>query len=587
MSNSSSPSAKWFLDFVLAFVAVVASVPITMQQAATEKKFASVAIILAAAFAYRWLWIELRKKVERSIITSSTPPDRLYHHTGVRRHLLRGGIVGITCLLCLWVLMFARESTAKPNQSNKLIIYVADFDGPDQDFGVTETILEQLRELERTDSLVEIRSAPRITPKDGSRRARQIGSDSSASVVIWGWYRKTDSRVRLTVHFEAMDNPCWLKRGIATKTRVGRPDDLACFEMQTMLSSDLHTLALITAGVAHYNAKRYPKTELYLEQALADSTRVDAIIDKKAIAKLLHYRAYSRWQLGDRKAALADYEASLRLCPDNWDAFAGRGKIYAELGSYAQAIANLDTAVALSHGATEAHIERGNIYLLAGHLPDAFRDLNTSISKSDTTGWAYIFRGDAFAELGDTVSALEDYSRATTLKSNCESCAHSRRGAIYLMRFTGDRERHAAAIDTAIAEFTTALKRDPTSSCSYFNRGLSFEHKGSLKQAYRDYSSAIRLSPNFTRPRISRGRIVLYSYRLPEIAISDFDAVLAVDSTNASVYLDRGRARKAVHDGVGAVSDFRHALRLADNLEVREAATEEITSMRRTIAVNR
>jgi tetratricopeptide (TPR) repeat protein len=586
MSNQATSPAKRHLDLLLTVLGVVAAIATAWQKAVDEPKFAAVAVIVAAALSYRWVWLELRKKLESSIITGSTRPERLYHHTGLRRHLLRGGMVGITSLLCVWALMFARERTAKLDQSNKLVIYVADFDGPDEDYGVTESILEQLREIERTDSLVEIRSTPRITTKDGSRKARQIGMDSSASVVIWGWYRKTDSRVRLTVHFEAMDNPCWLKSGVATTTRIGRPEDLACFEMQTMLSSDLHTLALITAGVAHYNAKRYQQTERYLELALADSTRVDDIIDKRAIAKLLHYRAYSRWQTGDHKGALADYDASLRLCPDNWDAFAGRGKIYAELGSYAQAIASLDTAVALSHGATEAYIERGNIYLLAGRLPNAFQDLNTSLSKAELNGWAYIFRGDAFAELGDTARALEDYSRATALKFDCESCAHSRRGAIYLMRFLGDRDRHAAAIDTAIAEFTTAVRRDPNSSCSYFNRGLAYEHKGSLKQAYRDYSSAIRLSPNFTRPRISRGRIVLYNYELPELAVADFDAVLAGDSTNASVYLDRGRARKAVHDMSGAVSDFTQALRLANDLEVRKAATEEITSTRR-VALNR
>ena len=51
--------------------------------------------------------------------------------------------------------------------------------------------------------------------------------------------------------------------------------------------------------------------------------------------------------------------------------------------------------------------------------------------------------------------------------------------------------------DHAIADFTAALRLQPQTSTTYYDRGLSYTKAGSHAQAIGDYSAAIRLNAKY------------------------------------------------------------------------------------------
>jgi hypothetical protein len=83
--------------------------------------------------------------------------------------------------------------------SQAVVVVVAEFDGPDpQNYRVTETILSQLRDATADYPDVKLKAlAEPVTEQMGSEAARELGEQQKATIMIWGWYGKTDNAVRL------------------------------------------------------------------------------------------------------------------------------------------------------------------------------------------------------------------------------------------------------------------------------------------------------------------------------------------------------------------------------------------------------
>ena len=81
-------------------------------------------------------------------------------------------------------------------------LVVAQFDGPEDQYGLRAELLEQLRAAfadEPNVRIVALNEA--ITAGEGSAYARQVGEKYLADLVLWGWYRPTKNP-RLTLHIE-------------------------------------------------------------------------------------------------------------------------------------------------------------------------------------------------------------------------------------------------------------------------------------------------------------------------------------------------------------------------------------------------
>jgi Flp pilus assembly protein TadD len=178
-----------------------------------------------------------------------------------------------------------------------------------------------------------------------------------------------------------------------------------------------------------------------------------SVLDDKRIsisdhAGLLANRAIFYTAKGEFDRALADYNDSLRLAPNNAISHNGRGAILRNMGELDAALADYTEAIRLDPRSHKAYANRGQIWCLKGDLDRALadQDLHIRINYNDPIG--YLFRGDTYRYRGDFARALADFDRAQALSAP-SSAPFTSRGLTY--EKMGDFVHARAEFEKAVA----------------------------------------------------------------------------------------------------------------------------------------
>lgn len=115
------------------------------------------------------------------------------------------------------------------------------------------------------------------------------------------------------------------------------------------------------------------------------------------------------------------------------------------------------------------------------------------------------------------ISAAKEPSQALAI-------AYNNRGVGY--RSKGELLR-------AFADYTEALRLDPTYARAYYNRGLAHEEDGELARALEDYDAALQIEPDYAKARASRA-LLLAEYDQIDEALDDFELAF---KSEARLYL--------------------------------------------------
>jgi CHAT domain-containing protein/tetratricopeptide (TPR) repeat protein len=163
----------------------------------------------------------------------------------------------------------------------------------------------------------------------------------------------------------------------------------------------------------------------------------------------------------------------------------------------------------------------------------------------------YYNRGNLYYDKGDLDSAVAEYTDA--LKANPKyTAAYNNRGNAY---------RNKGDLDAAIVDYTAALALNPEYAAAYNNRGNAYSAKGELDLAIADYTTAIRFNPDYAMAYNNRG-IAYYAGGDLDAAIADYAAALALNPEYAAAYNNRGIAYYAKGDLDAAIADYTAALNL-------------------------
>jgi tetratricopeptide (TPR) repeat protein len=169
--------------------------------------------------------------------------------------LRRWALAGMVAFPLLTLSGFAIADYIERRLSNKTIILIADFQGPDQKHAVTQMVINRMKLAVSEFPEVQISPLGEVI-KEGtqSETVRRIGTEHKASVVVWGFYEESLNgtahidQVRQTSSFSLLRNEPDFKvtlpegRGISVKEA---------------LSGDTSLLALLVVGVARYDAGDY------------------------------------------------------------------------------------------------------------------------------------------------------------------------------------------------------------------------------------------------------------------------------------------------------------------------------------------
>ena len=292
----------------------------------------------------------------------------------------------------------------------------------------------------------------------------------------------------------------------------------------------------------------------YLTELLTESTPAKPLAEGNRSISAETYFTWgnTKYDLGDYKGAIADYDTAIRINPDNANTYNNRGNAKDELGQHFDAIADFDIAIRLKPDYTGAYLNRGNVKSGLGQHVAAIADYDIAIRLKPDYADAYNNRGNAKSGLGQHVAAIADYDSAIRLKPDYTGA--------YLNR--GNVKSGLGQHFDAIADYDIAIRLKPDYADAYNNRGVAKRKLGQHFDAIADYDSAIRLKLDYANAYNNRGNAKGELGQHFD-AIADYDSVIRLKPDYANAYLNRGNAKARLNRISEAKQDVRTALRLA------------------------
>ncbi|PSB26536.1 tetratricopeptide repeat protein [Stenomitos frigidus] len=138
-------------------------------------------------------------------------------------------------------------------------------------------------------------------------------------------------------------------------------------------------------------------------------------------------RAATRYDLGDRSGAIADYTDVIRIHPDDDVAYNNRGLARYDQNDRAGAVADFEQAVHHNPENFIAYCNRGFVRSEQGDKMGAIEDYTLAIQINPDFATAYFYRGLARTRLQNKLGAIQDYTEVIRLNPQ-DATAHFYRG---------------------------------------------------------------------------------------------------------------------------------------------------------------
>ncbi len=435
--------------------------------------------------------------------------------------------------------------------ADKIVVVIAAFDGPEEEYGLRNQIIEDLNlALTGSDEIVILPIQGKITPSEGSSQARAIGARYQADIVLWGWYRPTENP-NITLHIENLSAK---ELDVLKDTNVFKPKaslaDLQSFSFQQQIGQETSGLIKFLAGYFQYTAENYQAALVHFDQVLAQPGWVGELGIQKI--DVLFFRGHCHTFLDQHEQAIEDYTQVIQIDPLDaciYCAYNNRGANYFDLGHYDQALSDYNQAIQIDPQRALAYTNRGILYQKLDEHEKAIADFKQALQADPADINAYLNLGDVYISIDKKEQALDTYTQA--IKADPQSVnAYIKRGVLYIS---------LGKPDLGIEDFNQAIKIDPLSVDAYNNRGAAYIGLEQYDKALADINQALKINPQFARAYGNRGNIYgkLGNY---EQALQDLNQAIAIDPEIPEIYVNRGNAYAFIGQYDLAISDLTKAL---------------------------
>jgi tetratricopeptide (TPR) repeat protein len=449
-----------------------------------------------------------------------------------RKAVRRSAVAGLVLVPLLTLGGFASWQHVQSLPSDKVVILVAQFDGPEgQNNRVTETILSQLREAteEYSDVKVEALEKP-ITEQAGSEEARKLGKKRKATMMIWGWYGKTADTVPISVNFEVLQPPEGLPefgKTASGSVQTFALSELNSFKLQTRLSSEMSYLTLFTLGMVEYAAEDWAAAIAHFDDALAQTNESPESLD----LSITHLKKGNSYFFNkDFEAAIAAYDAALKIKPDYPEALNNKGAALGGLGRYEDAIAAHDAALKIKPDYPEALNNKGSALGELGYGKTAIISYDGALKIKPDFPEALNNKGIALNELGRYEEAIAAYNAALKIQPDYPDALNNKGITLH------ELGRH----EEAITAYNATLKLKPDYPDALYNKGNALNQLGRHEDAIIAYNAALKLKPDDHEVLYNKGH-ALHGLGRYEEAIATYDASLKLQPDNYDSYLNIAR----------------------------------------------
>jgi tetratricopeptide (TPR) repeat protein len=458
-------------------------------------------------------------------------------------------------------------------QEDKVIVLVAQFDGPEETYGLRRQMMEGLREATKEyDDTIIIEGGELVT---SSEYARELGDKAKADLVIWAWYRPTENP-NITIHIENLSPTEFITlKESETYQPQATLAQLESFEIQRQLGSETSTLISFLTGLLKYKTGDYQVVIERFEQilvendistlinpfelyfALGDSYyavgQVENAIQNYSKAVEINPQAAETYtnlgtahnSLGNYEQAIQYFDKALEIDPQTAIAYNNRGHSYVNLEEFERAIQDFGKAIEIDPQAPTAYGSRGISYFSIGEYEQAFQDFDKAIEIFPHNPFNYFNRGYAYSSLEEYEKAIQDFNKVIQIYPQFPN-AYSNRGEAYF-----ELEQY----ELAIQDFDRAIEIDPFNSILYTNRGLAHANLRQYDLAFQDYERAIQINPQASMAYYNRG-FDYYDTKQYQLALLDFNKYIELDPSDPLGYYQRGLTYQALGRTIEAEADF-------------------------------
>jgi tetratricopeptide (TPR) repeat protein len=498
----------------------------------------------------------------------------------------------IAIILLIWR-HYLDQSYAK-----KTVIAIARFEGPnDTSYRIDDIIIERLHSaMDRYNDFVVYPLREAITDHS-SYTARAKGKQCHASLLVWGWYAKTQERVMVTVHIEVLAPNDQLPFTAGKETFLAGIASLENFTLPIQLSNDVSRLALLTIGLARLNLKDSDGAISRFNDALVDANLKVQMTNPYYLYLIYFSRGMAFLSKYDALRAISDYDNAISLLPDSAIAYVNRGVAYMLKRSYDMAIVDFSKAIKLKPDYDDAYINRAIAHLYNNQCDQTIADCNRAIDLNPSNANAYSTRGGGYSCKRECDRAIADCDQAIRVSPDF-GIAYCNRSSIYLLK--GDYDRALAdcneaiklgvnnarvylnrscayasklEYDRAIADCTIALTFGTSDFEAFVNRGGVYSMAKKYNPAIEDLNQAVRIGPDQAIAYFNRGNVYALTGDHSR-AISDFDRVISYNPEEASAFFNRGQAWRDMGERGRAISDFKEAVILSKHPKAQPTSCE-------------
>ena len=166
----------------------------------------------------------------------------------------------------------------------------------------------------------------------------------------------------------------------------------------------------------------------------------------------------------------------------------------------------------------------------------------------------YYDRGNEYYKAGDVDSAIEDWTEAIRIMPDY-LLSYIHRGFAYYAK----RE-----LDQAINDLSESIALEPNIPIVWNGRGSAYYVKGELEQAIEDFSRAIVLDPQYATAYTNRG-ISLRDKGEYSKAIVDFSVAIALEPDNFTAWVSRGHVFSLIGNTDRAIEDYSKCISINQN----------------------
>ena len=135
-----------------------------------------------------------------------------------------------------------------------------------------------------------------------------------------------------------------------------------------------------------------------------------------------------------------DYDAAIKLDPDNVKALSNRAAIYADQRAYERALEDNNRVVELAPDQARSYVSRGLTYARRGDFENALHDFDQAIALDAKSAIAYFNRGRVYFSKGEVERAIDDYGAGA--RHRAEACKRLREPRLRLSHAGPDRQGH-------------------------------------------------------------------------------------------------------------------------------------------------